>query len=106
MKKYAFLNFGHIFQNVYFGYPVNSIVSSAQALRLYKIHVFDEGFFLLIIRMPMLTKLLRVLTYRKELPHKFTWHISGLIFQSHLTNEIHIFTWRRCMDTKLGKVLT
>ena len=52
MKKYAFLNFGHIFQNVYFGYPVNSIVSSAQALRLYKIHVFDEAFFLLIVRMP------------------------------------------------------
>ena len=68
VKKYAFLNFGQIFQNVHFGYPINSIVSSAQALRIYKIHVFDEAFFLLTIRMPPLTKLLKVLTYRKELP--------------------------------------
>ena len=68
VKKYAFLNFGHIFQNLHFGYPVNSIVSSAQTLRIYKIRVFDEAFFLLTIRMPTFTKLLRVLTYRKDLP--------------------------------------
>ena len=34
------------------GYPINSIFS---AVRIYKIHVFDEAFFLLTIRMPMVT---------------------------------------------------
>ena len=36
--------------------------------RIYKIHVFDEAFSLLIIRMPIVTKLVRMVTYREELP--------------------------------------
>ena len=33
------------------------------AVRTYEIHVFDEEFFLLIIRMPIFTKHFRVMTY-------------------------------------------
>ena len=37
------------------------------AVHVYKIHVFDKAFFLLIIRMPMMTKPVRVVTCCEEL---------------------------------------
>ena len=37
------------------------------AVSMYKIHVFNEGFFLLTIRMPIATKLFRVVTSCEEL---------------------------------------
>ena len=44
------------------GYPINSILSGSRCL--YKIHVFDEAFFLLTIRMALVTKLVRVVISR------------------------------------------
>ena len=38
--------------------------------------------------------------------HKFAWPLSVMIMWSHVTNEIHISTCRRPINTKLGKVLT
>ena len=44
----------------------NQLIFSV-AVRIYKIHVFDEVFFLLTIRMPIATKFFRVVTCCEEL---------------------------------------
>ena len=67
------------------GYPINSISS---AVRIYKIHVFDEAFFLLTIRILMVT-------------HKY-----AVVLLGHVTNKIHISTCSRCIYTTIGKALT
>ena len=38
--------------------------------------------------------------------HIFVWHFNGVVFWGHVTNKIHIITYRRTVDTKLRKVLT
>ena len=79
------------------------VIQSTQFLvvvYIYKISVFDEAFFHLIIRMPMITKLFRVVTCCKEL---------SLIYINDIftvTNKIHISTCSECIDTALGKVVT
>ena len=52
-------------------YLINSVFSVA--VRIYKIHVFDEAFFFLTIRMRMVTKRFSVVTCCKELSlsHKY-----------------------------------
>ena len=40
------------------------------------------------------------------LTHEYSWHLNGMVLWGHTANEIHISTCRRCMDTKLYKVLT
>ena len=72
------------------GYPVNSIFS---AVRIYKIHVLDEAFFLLTIRIPTVT-------------HKYAWLLNRVVFLCHVTNKTHFSTCSRCIYTAIGKVLT
>ena len=43
---------------------------------------------------------------RGALSHKYTWHLNRVVFLGQVTNNIHIFTSRRCIDTTIGKVLT
>ena len=38
--------------------------------------------------------------------NKYAWHLNGVVLWGHVTNKIHISTCGRCMDTKLGKLLT
>ena len=92
----------YIFEVVtFFSFVV--VIQSTQFLvvvYIYKISVFDEAFFHLIIRMPMITKLFRVVTCCKEL---------SLIYINDIftvTNKIHISTCSECIDTALGKVVT
>ena len=42
---------------------------------------------------------------RGAFTHKYAWHLNGVILWGHMTNKIHIST-SRCIDIKLGKVLT
>ena len=87
------------------GYPINSIFQWQYVI--YKIHVFDEAFFLLTIRMPMVTKLFRVVTCWEELLLMNMHDISKeWPFGGHVTSKIHISTCRRCIDTILGNVLS
>ena len=92
----------YIFEVVaYFSYLV-AIQSSQFSVAVHiKIHIFDEAFFLLTIRMSMSCDLLQ-----GALTHKYAQHINGVVLWGHATNKIHISTCRRCMDTKLGKVPT
>ena len=92
----------YIFEVVtFFSFVV--VIQSTQFLvvvYIYKISVFDEAFFHLIIRMPMITKFFRVVTCCKEL---------SLIYINDIftvTNKIHISTCSECIDTALGKVVT
>ena len=58
--------------------------------------------------MPVVIKLFRVVTSLKELP-PINWHdnsIGGMVLRGHVTNKIHITTYRKPMNTKLDKVLT
>ena len=43
---------------------------------------------------------------RGALTHKYGCYLNGVVLWGHMTNEIHISTCRRCIDTTLGKVLT
>ena len=43
---------------------------------------------------------------RGAFTHKYAWHLNGVVLWGHVTNKIHISTCGRCMDTKLGKLLT
>ena len=38
--------------------------------------------------------------------NKYAWHLNGVVLWGHVTNKIRISTCSRCMDTKLGKLLT
>ena len=38
--------------------------------------------------------------------NKYAWHLKRVVLWGHLTNKIRISTCSRCMDTKLGKLLT
>ena len=60
-----FFNFWHLFSK--YTFLRLSHLNFSVAVRIYKIHVFDEAFFLLTIRMPMTTKLFRVVTCGEEL---------------------------------------
>ena len=65
------LIFGHFFSgwDIFFspsGYPITSSFWWQYVL-IYKIHVFDEAFFFLTMRMPMVTKLCRVVICCEEL---------------------------------------
>ena len=72
----------------------------SMAVRIYKVHVFDEAFFLLTVRMPMIFKLFRLIKCCKKLS------LNRVVFWNHVISIIHISTCRRCIDTTLGKVLT
>ena len=39
------------------------------------------------------------------LTHKYAWQHNRVVLWGHVTNEVHISTCRRCIDTTLGKVL-
>ena len=43
------------------------LVSISRAVHIYKIHVFDEAFFVLTIKMPIVTKLFGAVTCSKDL---------------------------------------
>ena len=43
------------------------LLSVYQINSIFKIHIFDESFLLVTIRMTMVTKLVKVVTYHKEL---------------------------------------
>ena len=82
------------------GYPINSIF---QWPYLFIGFIFlMKHFFFLTIRMPMVTNFFGVVTCCEELSpinmHDVLW--------GDVTNKIHISTYRRCIDTTLGKVLT
>ena len=98
----ALLFKSYIFEVViFFSFVV--VIQSTQFLvvvYIYKISVFDEAFFHLIIRMPMITKLFRVVTCCKELSLIYVNDIFAV------TNKIHISICRECIDTTLGKVVT
>ena len=38
--------------------------------------------------------------------HKYAYHLNMVVLWGHVTNKIHISTYRRCNDTTLGQVLT
>ena len=38
--------------------------------------------------------------------HEFPWPLNKMVLWRHVTNKIYISTFRRPIDTKLGKVLT
>ena len=59
----------HIFDVVTFFSRLVVIQSThfLEAVLIYKIHIFDEAFFLLFIRMPMTTKIFRIATCREDL---------------------------------------
>ena len=43
---------------------------------------------------------------RGAFTHKYSWNLIGVDLWCYVTNKIYIDNCRRCMDTKLGKVLT
>ena len=63
-KNNVFLIFRHFFRNVYF---CSNELHFSVAVHMYKIHVFDEPFFLLSIRIHMTTKPFMVVKCYKEL---------------------------------------
>ena len=70
-----FFSFGHFFFKMYifevvtfFSHlVVTNQLNFSVVVHIYKIHVFDEAFFLLIIRMPMATKLSRAIICWEQL---------------------------------------
>ena len=69
MGKNFFFNFwGFLFKMHIF--EVVTFFSRVMAARIYKIHVFDETFSVLTIRVSMATKLIRVVTCCRKLPPK------------------------------------
>ena len=59
----------NIFEVVTFflNYWLSNQPNFSVATHIYNFHVFDEAYFLLTIRMPIATKLFRVMTYCREL---------------------------------------
>ena len=84
-------------------YQLNQLNFSV-AVRIYKIYVLDEAFFL--------SSQSEYQTFQGgdmlqgALTHTYARHVNGVVLWGYVTNKIHISTCRRCMDTKLGKVLT
>ena len=74
-KKYVFLIFVHFFSKCTFlrlwhfflALWLSNQLNFSVVVHIYKIRVFDKAFFLLTIRMPMITKLSRVVACFKEL---------------------------------------
>ena len=87
--KICFLIFGHFFSKCTFlrlwhfflAYCLSNQLNFLVVVHIYKIRVFNEVFLLLTIRMPMITKLFRVVICWKELSPKYTHDIerSGLV---------------------------
>ena len=40
------------------------------------------------------------------LTHIYTWHLNGMVLWGHVTNAIDISTYRRYIDTTVGKMLS
>ena len=84
-------------------YQLNQLNFSV-AVRIYKIYVLDEAFFL--------SSQSEYQTFQGgdmlqgALTHTYARHVNGVVLWGYVTNKIHISTCRRCIDTKLGKVLT
>ena len=76
------------------------------AVRIYKIHVFDEVFFLLTIRMPSYQTFQGCDMLWGALTHKYAWHLNGVVLWGSVTNKIYIYTCRRYITSELGKVLS
>ena len=105
VKNNMFFNFRAFFSKCTF-LRLSSCLSNQQdfsrEVLIYKIHIFDETFSLLTIRMSLVNKLVTVVTYREELP---SINLINLHELYDMTNKIHISTCRRPMSTKLGKIL-
>ena len=43
---------------------------------------------------------------RGAITHRYEWHLNGVVLRGLVANKIHITTYKRCIDTTLGKVLT
>ena len=71
-SKSTCLRLWHFFLTQWLSNKLNFSV----AVHIYKIRVFDEAFFLLTIRMPMITKLFKVVTWCKELSPLYMHDIS------------------------------
>ena len=56
--------------------PSGDLINFSVAVFIHKIHVSDEAFFFLTIRMPMVTKLFRVVTCGEDLSPINTHYIS------------------------------
>ena len=75
-------------------------------VHIYKIRDFDEAFFL------NYQKAYDYQTFeggdmlQGALTHIYALHLNGVILWSHVTNKIHISTYRRRIETTLGKVQT
>ena len=83
---------------------MSTFAKCRRELERLKIRVFDEAFFLLTMRMPMITKLFKVVAWSF---HQYICMTSrGVVLWGHVTNKIHISTCIICIDTTLGKVLT
>lgn len=112
-----FLSWGFFPQNVHFWgcgiFYSFVIMQSTQFFqwhifsRIYKIHVFDETIFFFKYQNAYDHQTVQdgdIL--RRPLTNKNVWHLNGVALWGHVTSKIYSSTWRRCMDTELGKVIT
>ena len=97
-KKIFFLISGYFFSKctifvfVTFFSPL-VVIQSTQffSVSTYLWNVFDEAFFLLTIRIPMVTKLFRVVhAARSSHPYKYAWHLNGVVLLGHVANKIYL----------------
>ena len=72
---------------------VTQLFKFSVAVHIYKIHVFDEAFLLLTIRMTMATKLSWAVIFWEQLTHKYACHLKGVVvLWGHMTNKMYITT--------------
>ena len=103
-KKNVFLNFWALFLKIYIfdilllpSYPINSVFQW-QYVSI-RFHVFHEAVFLLTIKMPIVTKRIRVVTCCEgTLTYKYAWHLNGIVSWGYVANKMRISTYRRCVD--------
>ena len=98
-SKYTFLRLQHFFSLS--GYPINSV-----PVHINKIHAFDKAFILLISECLWISNFSRLWHVARSSRPKYAWHLNRVVLGGQVKNKIHISTCRRCMDTKLGQVLT
>ena len=94
-SKFNFFWLWHIFLAKWLSNELNFSV----AVHIYKIHAFDEAFFLLTIRIPIITKLFRVVACCKELQSVSIEWSCGVTWQTKYISRVRInLSWFRKYD--------
>ena len=89
-SKYAFLRLWHFF----LAYWLSNQLNFSMEVHTYKIHVFNQAFFLLHYRNAYGHQTFQsgdIL--RGALTHKYAWHLNGVVLQGHMANKTHISTF-------------